>query len=986
MVKKNFRWILLSFILLISITVSAQEIKVSGTVTDANDGTPMVGVTVVVKGTSNGTTTNLDGNYMIKCNSNDILVFTFVGYQQQEVTVAGRETINISLKEEVKELDEVVVIGYGVQKKSDRTGSVVNVKAEELNRGSLTDPIQAMQGKVAGVNISKKGGDPNSGFAVQIRGAAGFASSTQPLYVIDGVPGADPTTISPDDIESFNILKDASSGAIYGSRASNGVIIITTKKASKNKGATIDYNGYVSADQTSKRLEFLSADDIRNYVAEKGITGFADNGANTNWQDEIFRTGISQSHSIAISNSTENLSYRLSYNNQYNQGVVIGSDKQRNIARLNLTQKALNDILTIDASLAGTFEKNNYVNYGGGMGSSNVFYQMYQRNPVDPVYDANGDFFEFQRDFNYNNPVAIAKLIQNQRDAKNYFGTTKLSLEPIKGLIGSVNLSYIRNDSETFYYEPTTLYAGGHNGYGRRSYSNFESKILEATINYTKSFNEVHNITLLGGYSFQEDLNTGLSAQGRDALSNYLKSNNLGHLNNVNVGDISSWKSTNRLISFFARATYNYNSKYFATATIRRDGSSKFGKNHEWGLFPSASVAWDIKKEAFLEDLDIVNQLKLRVGYGITGNQEISSYLDIMYAYPSGTAPNFETGEDAINFAISHNANPDLKWEENSELNIGLDYSILKNRIQGSIEYYVKSTYDLLAPYSVPVPPNALPTTWANVGQIDNKGLEINVTGYAIDNKDFKWRTIVNFATNKQKLVKLSNDEYSWSEGDKKRLWLSGRGLVGNQNWTQYLFEGEEIGTFYMPKYAGLSQDGKFLFYTAAGGVTRDINLAQRQVVGHAQPRFTLGWSNFFTYKNFDFNISLRGAFGNKVINVTRMVFSNPQILPTLNALKEVLDEIDRGLTDSPKISDYYLEDASFIKIDNISIGYNLSPKNTKWVKSMRVYLTSNNLYTFTNYTGLDPEMSYSGLEYGVDMYDVYPKTRTITLGIDLKF
>lgn len=986
MIKQNLRLILAIPLLLISFIISAQEINVIGKVTDAKDGSPMIGVSVIVKGTSIGTTSDVDGNFSLKCKSNDVLIFSFIGYQKQEIAVAGRTKIDVSLKEDTKEIDEVIVIGYGVQKKSDRTGSVVNVKAEELNRGSLTDPIQAMQGKVAGVNISKKGGDPNAGFAVQIRGAAGFASNTQPLYVIDGVPGADPTTISPDDIESFNILKDASSGAIYGSRASNGVIIITTKKADKSKGASIDYNGYVSADQTSKRLEFLSAADIRKYVADNSIPGFADNGANTNWQDEIFRTGISQSHTIAVSNSTENLSYRLSYNNQYNQGVVIGSDKQRNIARLNLTQKALNNIVTIDASLAGTFEKNNYINYGGGMGSSNVFYQMYQRNPVDPVYDSNGKFFEFQRDFNYNNPVAIAKLIQNQRDAKNYFGTSKISIEPIKGLVGSVNLSYIRSDSESFYYEPTTLFAGGHNGYGRKSYSNFDSKILEATVSYNRSINDTHNFNLLGGYSFQEDTNTGLSAQGRDALSNYLKSNNLGHLNNVNVGDIGSWKNSNRLISFFARATYNYSSKYFATATIRRDGSSKFGKNNEWGLFPSASIAWDIKKEDFLNSIDFVNQLKLRVGYGITGNQEISSYLDIMYAYPSGTAPNFETGEDAINFAISHNANPNLKWEENSELNIGLDYSILKNRIQGSIEYYIKSTYDLLAPYSVPVPPNALPTTWANVGQIDNKGLEINVTGYAIDNNNFKWRTIVNYAMNRQKLVKLSNDEYSWSEGDKKRLWLSGRGLVGAQNWTQYLFEGEEIGTFYMPKYAGLSQDGKFLFYTAAGGVTRDINLAQRQVVGYAQPRFTLGWSNFFNYKNFDLNIALRGAFGNKVINVTRMVFSNPQILPTLNALKEVLDEINRGLSDSPKVSDYYLENASFIKIDNVTIGYNFTPKSTKWVSSMRFYLTSNNLYTFTKYTGLDPEMSYTGLEYGVDMYDVYPKTRTITFGIDIKF
>ncbi|MCB9002629.1 MAG: TonB-dependent receptor [Bacteroidales bacterium] len=987
MLKENFirKFSLLMILLSMHLLVFSQNVKISGKVTDAKDGSPMIGVSVFVKGTTNGTTTDLDGNYTLTGPAEGVLSFSFVGYKPLDETIAGRSIIDVLMEEQTKQLEEVIVIGYGVQKKSDRTGAVYNVKAEELNRGDLTDPIQAMQGKVAGVNISKKGGDPNSGFAVQIRGAAGFVTSTQPLYVVDGVPGADPTTIAPEDVESYNILKDASSGAIYGSRASNGVVIITTKKAKKQKEATIDYSAYISADQTSNRLDFLSANDIRKYVEENGITGFADNGANTDWQDAIFRTGMSQSHNIAVSNSTDNLAYRLSYNYTENEGVIIGSKKQRNIARLNLTQKAIDNKLTIDASVAGTFEKNYYVNYGDGMGSSNILYQMYQRNPTDPIYK-DGTFFEFQRDFNYNNPVAIAKLIQNERDAKFYFGTSKISFEILKGLVAAANLSYLRNDYETYYYEPTTLYASGNAGYGKRSYNNTQTKILETTLTYSKSINDAHNFTILGGYSFQQDNYSGLFAQGRNALSDYLKSDNLSHLLTINVGDIGSWRNSSRLISFFGRFTYNYKSKYFATATLRRDGSSKYGKNHEWGLFPSGSIAWDAKKEVFLENVDFINQLKLRVGYGLTGNQEIGSYNDIMYAYPNGSAPNFETGENGINFSISHNANPNLKWEENSELNIGLDYAVLNNRVQGSIEYYIKSTYDLIAEYAVSSPPNLVTNTWANAGQIDNKGLEISVEGFAIDNTNFKWKTMVNFARNRQKLVKLSGNGFSWSESDKKRLYLSGRGLVGSQNWTQYLMEGEEIGTFYLPKYAGLSQDGKFLFYTAAGGVTRDINLAERRVAGHAQPRFTLGWSNFFTYKNFDLNISLRGAFGNKVINSTKMVFSNPQILPTINALKDVLHEIDRGLTDSPKISDYYLEDASFVKVDNISLGYNFNTKKLKWVKSFRVYVSSNNFYTFTNYSGLDPEMTYSGLEFGIDQYDVYPKTRTFTFGIDVKF
>jgi iron complex outermembrane receptor protein len=983
------RVFLLFFLLTTSLGLFAQEISISGIVTDGKDGSPIIGATVIVKGTTIGTTTNFEGKYTIKSTRNSILVFSFIGYEVQEIAVDGRTQIDAVLFEQMLSLEEIIVIGYGNLKKSDRTGAVVNIGSEELNRGVLTDPIQGLQGKIAGVNISKKGGDPNAGFTVQIRGAAGFSSNTEPLYVIDGVSGADPTTVSSEDIESFNILKDASSGAIYGSRASNGVVIITTKKAKNQKEVIVDYNSYVSQEKMSKTLDFLTADDIRQYVIDNNISTFSDNGANTNWQDEIFRTGISQSHNFAVSNSTDNLAYRLSYSHMLNNGIVIGSSKQRDIARLNISQSALNKKLTIEASLAGTFEHNNYINYGGGMGASNVFYQTYQRNPTDPVYQ-DGDFFEFQRDFNYNNPVAIAKRIQNERDAKKFFGTTKISLELIEGLVASTSLSYVRNDNETYYFEPTNIYAGGHNGFGRRSYNNFESKLLETTVSYTKSINSEHNLNLLGGYSFQEDAHSGLSAQGRDALSNYLMSNNLAHLNTVLVSDIGSWRNSNRLISFFGRGIYNYKSKYYVTATIRRDGSSKFGVNNEWGIFPSGSIAWDIKKESFMENIGVLNQLKLRIGYGLTGNQEIGSYLDVMYAYPNGTAPNFETGEDAINFSISHNANPDLKWEENSELNIGLEYGILNNRIQGSIDYYLKSTYDLLAPYSVPVPPNPLETTWANVGQIDNRGLEINIQGFVIDKKEFKWKTITNFATNKQKLVKLSGvlngESFNWSVENQKRLYLSGRGLVGAGNWTQYLFEGEEIGTFYMPEYAGLSQDGKFLFYTAAGGVTRNVSDAERRKVGHAQPKFTLGWSNFFTYKNFDLNIALRGSFGNQILNVTRMVFANPQVLPTLNGLTEVLDEIDRGLTDYPKISDYYLEDASFIKIDNISIGYNFKINKNLFIRQLRVYLTSSNLYTFTKYTGFDPETTYSGLEYGIDQYDLYPKTRSITFGIDVKF
>lgn len=983
--------IMTSTLLLLGSGAWAQDFQISGTVTDANDGSPMVGVSVVVKGTTIGAVTNIDGKYTIKGVADGTIVFSFVGYTPIEEAINGRSTIDATLAEDVEQIEEVVVVGYGTLKKSDRTGAVYNVKAEDLNRGSLQSPVQAIQGKIAGVNVSKKGGDPNSDFSIQIRGQAGLASGTSPLYVIDGIPGADMSTVSPEDIESFNVLKDASSGAIYGSRASNGVIIVTTKKAKKGDGVTIDYNGYVSFDQVAKKLDLITASEVRKYVADNNISNFVDGGGDTDWQDAIFRTGLSQSHSVAVSNASDNFNYRLSFTHNDIEGVIIETEKKIDNARFNMTQKALNDKLTIDAALTATIEHNDYVDYGDGKSPKNLLYQTFQRNPTDPIYNEDGSFFQLVRDFEYNNPVALAKLLQNERDAKRLSGMGKVSYEIIDGLVASVNLGFFRNDYETYYYRPTNLYSSVSEGYGRREYNNTESKTLEALLNYTKSFGN-HNVSALLGYSYQNYDYTGFYLTGTNALSDYLAANNIGHLQTVTGGDsnyVSSWRNGSVMASFFGRATYNYMQKYYATVTLRRDGSSKFGANNEWGFFPSASVAWDIKKESFLESVEVINLLKLRVGYGKTGNQEFSNNVDIMTFKPTGTAPNFETGESSINFTTSWNANPDLKWEENTEYNIGLDFAVLDNRIQGSIEYYNKNTTDLIAQYSVPVPPNISSTTWANAGEIDNKGFEISVEGFAIDKKDFKWRTQLNFAMNKQELVSLSSEDgsFTWDESNKKRLWLSGRGLVGSENWVQYLQEGEQIGTFYLPEYAGLSQDGKFLFYTAAGGVTRDVAAAERRILGYAQPKFVMGWSNVFTYKNFDLAISLRGSYGNKVFNGTKLAFGNPNgTLPTLGGLKEMLDEAKRGLTSAPVISDYYLEDGSFIKIDNITLGYNFDVKNLGFIKRLKVYVTSNNVFTFTNYTGLDPETSYNSTEYGLDQYDMYPKTRTFTFGLDLKF
>jgi TonB-dependent starch-binding outer membrane protein SusC len=984
--RKFSIWKLLLLALLTSsMQLSAQVSTITGSVMDEATGAALPGVTIMVKGTTLGAVTDFEGKYTITAETGTTLVFSYVGYTSSEVLVSDQTVINVQLSEETQSLDEVVVIGYGTQKKTDKTGAVASITAEELQGGVLTDPIQAMRGKIAGVSISKKGGDPNSGFAVKIRGSSGFSSSTSPLYVIDGVPGVDPTTIAPEDIESYSVLKDASSTAIYGARGANGVIIIQTKKGKLNQASTINFNTYVSMDQVANRLDMMSADDMRQYVIDNELN-FIDGGADTDWQDEIYRTGLSQSYNLAASGGTESGAYRLSLTHSDWEGVVKGTSKQRTIGRLNLMQKGINDRLTLTASLAATIEANDYIDYGAS-GANDVLYQAIQRNPTDPVYNEDGSFHETQRDFNYYNPLALIDEIQNTRDAKRFLGNLKADFEITDALVAGVNLGYMRNDHQNYYFEPSFVRGGTTAGYGKRQYGDYESKILETTLSYNKSFAGGHNINAVAGYSFQEDKNTGFGAQGREPLSDYVQSYNLKTFNDVSVGDIWSNYGTNRLISFFGRAVYNYNSKYYLTGTIRRDGSSRFGANSKWGWFPSGSAAWNMKQEEFLSDVSFLSMLKFRAGFGLSGNQEFGNYHSISVVNIDGTTVNFETGENAVKFGAPYNDNPDLKWEENAEYNIGLDFGFFSNKLSGSIEYYHKSTYDLLARYAVPVPPNIVQDTWANAGEILNQGLEFNIDYFAVSTENFTWKTSLVFAKNNQTVVSLSGPGFDWTDADKKRGWMSGRGLVGDQNWTQLIEEGYSLGTFYMPEAAGLSEEGKYLFYMADGSTTELLDSAERRVIGTALPDFEIGFSNYFTFfKHFDANITIRGVYGNDVLNVTRMVFENPTILPTLNTLSSVSDEIENGLTDNPKINSSYVEDGSFLRIDNIALGYNVGFKENDWVKSLRIYFSSNNLYTLTNYTGIDPETSYDGNEFGLDMYNVYPKTRTYTFGLQVTF
>lgn len=942
-----------------------QDRTVRGVVVNKN-GETLPGVSVLVKGTQTGVTTDMDGRFTLQVPAGSkTLQFSFIGMQTREAAASAKGELRIVLEDDMVALDEVVAIGYGSVSKKDLTGSVVNISDKTFNKGVVTSAEQLIAGQVAGLVVTKAGGDPTEGSTMRLRGTTSLLGGNAPLVVIDGVPGASMNIVAPQDIESISVLKDASAAAIYGARSANGVIIITTKKGKEGR-ASVSYDGYFGVEQIANNLDMLSADEWRQYVKENKLDA-VDYGGNTAWHKEIFRTGYSQNHNLSLTGGSKETHYRASVNFLDQKGIVLKNDLQRINASFSLEQSALDNKLTVRMNANTTLEK------WHDIPDKTVYTYSYNLNPTIPIYDEEGKYKEVLGHAYYN-PIAVLNQLTSEKK-RNYFqGRLQADYKIIPSLTASVNGSVSRDNYLDGFYAPRSSKPGeAEKGRAKRSTSENTSNLLEANLTYDETFG-LHKVNAIVGYSYQDFSAESFSAQNRNFSTDLFSYNNLGAGNKLQPDDVKSNKESNRLISFYGRATYSFNNKYTATATVRRDGSSRFGKNNRWGIFPSGSLAWRLSEEAFMDNLSFVDDLKLRVSYGITGNQDIPNYRTMALYGTYGYY--FSNGEFFTQYAPSQNPNPDLKWEQTAQLNVGLDYYLWGGKLRGSIEYYNKQTSNLLYDYPVPSPPYQFGNMIANVGKVSNKGIEIVIESTPIRNKNFTWDVSFNFSKNKNMVESLSNEEFQREE-----VYTGAASISGLQETSQILKAGYPLGTFFGAKYIGQDENGIFQY----ADISKDGNFVyadDRTDIGCAQPDFTINLTNSFEYKNFTLSFLLRGVFGNDVLNGSALYLNDISRMPGNNVLTSALGIAKQKLV----YSSYYIEDGSFVRLDNLQVGYNFKLGDKSKVKKLRVYLTGNNLFVITKYKGIDPEVPQDGIVFGIDAQNYYPKTRSFTAGVNISF
>lgn len=985
MIKQKFitrhlhRLRLIGLLILTTSVFARATVTVHGTVTDQN-GEPLIGASVKVEGALLGVATDFDGNYSLSdVDDNATLIFSYVGYLDQKVKVNGRTEINIILEENIEALEEVVVIGYGSLSRKELSSSIVQVDKSQFQQGAMNNAMEMISGKVAGLNVATSAAaDPNSSSALQVRGATSLSAGNGPLIVIDGVAGGDIRTIAPQDIESMTVLKDAASAAIYGTRGANGVILITTKKGSGTEGkVTVTYDGYYAMNFAKDKPQILSPAEFR--ASRRG----QDYGASTDWYEEILRDNSYDTNhylSVDASNSTGYFGGSVSYKKA--TGVDIISKREEFGGRFSMQQRVLDNALQLSASLSARKVKEKW-------GENGMFDTALSMNPTMPIFNDDGSYYQPTSPTDAKNPVQQLRVNTSEGNRVYLLGTTDLEWNIWHNdhhtVKSQLSYSYSYNDLKSDYYTPSTSGESFWNGYAGRAsihYQKWWTNRVEWLGNYMFNKND-HDVKVMLGYTYERSNWEQMFQQNNNFMFDDLLWHGIGNGSYLGEGKASMYagKSESTLIGFFGRVNYSWRSMLIASASLRYEGSTKFGQNHKWGYFPAASLAWEMTKMPFLSDYtSTVQSLKPRISYGVTGRSDFDAYRSI--ATYSGSGQYLMDGSWVNGYAPSNNPNPDLGWEKSVAINVGIDF-MLWNRLYGSVEYFDRRSEDLLYNYTAPQPPYVYPDILVNVGSIKNTGVEVSLNYEAIVNKPVTWTTGINYAYGTTKLTKLSSDLYKASYLD-----LYQKPGVGSNEYFFRVEQGSSIGEFYGYKYAGIDESGNMLVYNKDNEkiyATQATPETDKRYIGNGAPKHFLTWNNTLRWKNFDLSVMCNGAFGFQIFNM-RKYGMGLRGCGTDNVLRSAYLEDKALFSSAGVISDYFLENGNYFKLENVTLGYMFAFKS-KAVESLRLYCTAKNLFTITGYDGNDPSIVTStGITPGVDVSDAYPSATQITFGVTFKF
>lgn len=956
----------------------AQEKTLTGHVHDAS-GEPVIGASVLVKGTANGTVTDVSGSYSLaNVKRNDVIVFSFIGYDKQEISYTGQPVVDVVFQEDVKAIDEVVVIGYGSLNKKELSSSIVQVNKSDFQQGAMSSPMELLQGKVAGLSVNLTSqANPNADMknALQIRGASSLSASNEPLIIIDGIAGADYQTLSSQDIESVTVLKDAGSASIYGTRGANGVILITTRKGAGKEGTSrITYDSWLGINVMKPKPQVLTPEEFRHYDRD------TDYGASTDWWDLLSRDfSYDNNQYLALDGTTRNGYYGASVNYRKATGLDQVTDRQEYGGRFTIQQRGIGDLLEFTASINArkVKSKNGTAPWGSALTT----------NPTMPVWDeTTGNYYQPTSPTKASNPKSQLDLIQKEGDRTYLLASAEAKAYLLRrenqALNVALNYSLNLRDYDYYEYSPSTSadsYWNGYDGNAYRRDQKWWSNRLELLANYSFHIDD-HDIKVVLGYNYEEAHFEELSARNYNFAFDQTTWNDLGSGTYLKDGksELGSSKNKSKLIGFFGRINYNWQGWLMASASYRREGSTKFGADNKWGDFVAGSLAWEIGNMPFMENVSWVNSLKPRFSYGVTGRSDFDPYLSQQTYKSDGQY--YMNGSWVTGFAPSVNANPALAWEKAVVTNVGIDF-ILWNRLRGSVEYYDRQSKNLLYKYTAPQPPFVYDKILVNVGTIENLGFELNLDGDILTRTPLKWTSGILLSQGTTQLKVLSNDVFRSSYLD--------LALKGGEGTSEYYFrvkEGGKIGQFYGLKTAGVDDKGNMLVYNQDNEVIPigDAKIADKRFIGNGIPKLFLSWNNTFRYKNFDLNLFWRGAFGFEIYN-TRLYGMGLEGCGSSNVLRSAYDtdlKQPGGL-----ISSYFLEKGNFFKLENVTLGYNFNPRENKYMNSLRVYLSAKNLFTLTKYSGNDPStVAVNGLEPSIDSSGAYPQATVLSVGLTIHF